>query len=117
MRICLTSLLLFFSSILLAEPVYLETIPLQCNEVEPHLTNIQTPQGFNISPLNAHKLAMAASGIIKPCASKLEQVIYIDSTYYYFTNSVLVHPKIRFPTKAVKVNGITGEAINGFNNT
>ena len=57
---------------------------------------------------------MKKSGIIKPCASKLEQVIYVDSEFYYFTNSVLLLGKQSFTDKAVKVNGTTGKTTSGF---
>jgi hypothetical protein len=96
------------------EPLYLTTIPLDCERVGQHLKDLETPNGFKVSLYEAHILAMKASNIIKPCASKLEQAIYFDNQYYYFTNSVLFYGKHSFPDKFVKVNGFTGEAISNF---
>jgi hypothetical protein len=103
----------FIANVSSADPIYLTTIPLDCNSIAEQLHKLGTPKGFNISVYQAHKLAMKASGIIKPCGSKLEQVIYIDNEYYYFTNSVLIG-KLIFADKFVKVNGITGKAVSNF---
>ena len=103
----------FATSVSSAAPIYLATIPLDCNSVEEQMHKLGIPRGFKISAYEAHNLAMKASSIIKPCASKLEQVIYIDNEYYYFTNSVLIG-KLSFADKFVKVNGITGKAVSNF---
>jgi hypothetical protein len=116
MKRILALLILVFSTIAFANPTYLVDIPINCETIESELNNIAAPAGFKISPLEAHKIAMKTSNIVKPCASKLEQVIYHDSEYYYFTNKVLVSKKMGFKNKAVKVNGITGEASSGFDN-
>ena len=116
MKKILAIFLLIYSSALFAEPVFLSKIPLECEKVEITLGRIDAPNGFNISVLKAHKLAMDSSNVIKPCASKLEQVIYIDEKYYYFTNSVLTLGKVNFTSKSVKVDGRTGKTINGFKN-
>lgn len=97
-----------------AGPIYLTTIPTRCEIVAGHLKKIATPKGFKISVFKAHELAMKASGIIKPCASKIEQVVYFDNQYYYFTNSVLILKGQTFPNKFVRVDGLTGQAINIF---
>lgn len=105
--IIFTLVSLFVASLVSADPIFLTTIPLECNKVEEHLHQVVTPNGFKVSVLDAHKLAMKASTVIKPCASKLEQTIYVDKQYYYFTNSVLIG-KRNFADKFVKVDGFTG---------
>jgi hypothetical protein len=97
-----------------AEPLYLTSIPTNCNLVTDYLKKVATPKKFKISVLEAYGLAMKARGIIKPCASKLEQSIYFENKYYYFTNAVLVIKGQPFPTKFVRVNGLTGKTKGTF---
>jgi hypothetical protein len=97
-----------------ADPIYLTAIPIRCEIVAGHLKNIATPKEFIISVFKAHELAIKASSIIKPCASKLEQVIYFDNKYYYFTNSVLIHKGQPFPNIFVRVDGLTGQTTSTF---
>lgn len=105
---------LIFADRLYAAPKVLAKIPVQCDKVEMDLKSIKTPAGFKISVYKAHQLSMKPDGIIKPCASKLEQVIYFDNKYYYFTNSILFYGKTGFPNKFVRVSGITGETKSTF---
>jgi len=110
----LSFILIIHPTIGCAEPSFLTKIPTECSKVRNVLDAIKLPSGFHISPNEAHRLTMKKSGIIKPCASKLEQVIYVDSEFYYFTNSVLLLGKQSFTDKAVKVNGTTGKTTSGF---
>lgn len=95
-------------------PVFLTTIPVECEQVKEQLSKVQLPKGFKITVNEAHKRAIKASNIIKPCASKLEQAIYHDNKYYYFTNTVLFPAGAPFPEKFEKVDGITSEAVSNF---
>lgn len=97
-----------------SDPIFMTTIPLPCEKVEIELKSIKTPRGFKVSVYEAHKLAMKPDGIIKPCLSKLEQVIYYDDQYYYFTNSILFYGKTGFPKKFVRVDGRSGESLTTF---
>ncbi len=100
-----------------SEPELLLSIPLECTEVNSTLSKAKIPNGFTISVVEAHIIAMQTTNIIKPCASKLEQVILYDSENYYVTNSVNLLKKNRNNFPAVKINGKTGVAINDFENT
>ena len=117
MKLILSIVAILISPYVIGSPEYLASLPLNCDSVDEILSEINRPEGFSISVLEARNIAITEEPIIKPCASKLEQVIYIDSEYYYFTNSILLNKKNGFPEKAVKIHGKTGEVINGFDHT
>ena len=79
---------------------YIGEIPLGCEKIRNNSGSATTPAGFKISPDEAMKLAISKAGI--KCNSKLQIVIYADSTNYYIFNSVRLPNTKKLDTNIVE---------------
>ncbi len=97
-------LLTLFVNPVMADMIFVSSIPLHCSETEKTLNDIEVPGHFQLNPYQALLLASNVQGgmKIKKCGSKFEQVIYRDNERYYFFNSIEYMQSKIFPVNKPK---------------